>query len=124
MSEHRRKKRNTLFIRNLVTPNQTPEITEATLRMLFKAQGPIKDCYIPRDFTTGRPKSFAFVEFTKEEDAISALNYTNGRMLYGKPIDINYAYEGSSRYSDSSRDRSSPRYTRASRSRSPPALRK
>ena len=53
-----------LFIRNLPY-----DVTEAELRALFAAVGPLASLALPTDRDTGRPRGFAFVEFRDRADA-------------------------------------------------------
>jgi RNA recognition motif-containing protein len=51
--------------------------------------------YIPKDKITGTHSGFGFVEFKSEEDAEYAIKVMNMIKLYGKPIKVNKATQGS-----------------------------
>lgn len=49
------------------------------------------DVYLPSDRATGRPRGFAFVEFSSEEEAAAAIEQFDGKELEGRPLKINPA---------------------------------
>ncbi|CAG9311223.1 rbpD [Blepharisma stoltei] len=109
MSDRYQENRDTLFVRNLAS-----EVTEETLRSFFEPYGRVTQCSIPKEFNTGRPKSFGFVTFSTEDDAARALEATDRKNFLGKSLLITYAYGnrrkdmryGSPKYSTRSRSRS------------------
>lgn len=56
--------------------------------------GEVRDCYLPRDFHTQRPRGFGFVEFAGDrrdaEDAIKALDGSDFR---GREITVCFSRE-------------------------------
>lgn len=48
--------------------------------------GKIKDIYLPRDYYTGTPRGFGFVEFFDFRDAEDAQHKMDGRLLDGKAL--------------------------------------
>jgi cold-inducible RNA-binding protein len=75
-----------LFVGNL--PYDT---TEAELREHFSAVSPITYLSIPTDRETGRPRNFAFVEFTDRAHADEAIRRFNNQLFKGRPLAINEA---------------------------------
>lgn len=111
MADRYQENRDTLFVRNLAS-----EVSEETLKNFFEPHGRVVQCTIPKEFNSGRPKSFGFVTFLTEDDAARALEGTNRKNFLGKSLLITYAYgkgRKESRYG-------SPRFRSRSRSRSPP----
>ena len=48
---------------------------------------------MPSDRATGRPRGFAFVEFSSTEEAAQAIELFDGKDLDGRPLKINEAEE-------------------------------
>ena len=49
------------------------------------------DVYLPTDRETGRPRGFAFVEFSSNAEALEAIRLFNDRELKGRKLKINAA---------------------------------
>lgn len=62
-----------------------------TLTDLLAEAGDIVDVYLPADRNTGRPRGFAFVEFSSEAEAAEAIRLFNGKELEGRKLNINAA---------------------------------
>lgn len=58
---------------------------------LLSSEGQITDVFLPTDRATGRPRGFAFVEFTTEEDAQKAIEKYNDYELGGRKLRVNLA---------------------------------
>eukprot|EP01138_Halocafeteria_seosinensis_P009584 gb/GECG01009794.1/.p1 GENE.gb/GECG01009794.1/~~gb/GECG01009794.1/.p1 ORF type:complete len:743 (+),score=129.45 gb/GECG01009794.1/:1-2229(+) len=69
-----------LYIRNL-----DESVTEDELREQFKQYGPISSVRVDRD-QNGRSKLYGYVCFTNQEDAATAVQKCNGKLLKGKPL--------------------------------------
>ncbi|TPX32905.1 hypothetical protein SmJEL517_g04063 [Synchytrium microbalum] len=52
----------------------TPETKPEDLREAFTRYGKVKDVYIPKDYYTGRPRGFAFIQYENAEDTETAFN--------------------------------------------------
>jgi RNA recognition motif-containing protein len=65
--------------------------TEQQLRELFAEAGEITSVAIPTDRMTGRPRGFAFVEFTSDEQAGAAIQRFEGQELDGRKLRVNAA---------------------------------
>lgn len=65
--------------------------TRAEVQTLFSQVGEIKDVFLPTDRESGRPRGFAFVEFTSDEDAAKAIEKFNGYELSGRALRVNAA---------------------------------
>ncbi|XP_023644798.1 serine/arginine-rich SC35-like splicing factor SCL33 isoform X2 [Capsella rubella] len=120
---------------SLLVRNLRHDCRQEDLRRSFEQFGPLKDIYLPRDYYTGDPRGFGFVQFEDPADAADAKYHMDGYLLLGRELTVVFAEENrkkptemrlrergggrSSRFRD--RRRTPPRYY--SRSRSPPPRR-
>lgn len=65
--------------------------TQDQLKQLMSTVGTVVDIFLPNDRVTGRPRGFAFVEFSSEDEASTAIAKLNGQDLEGRPLRINEA---------------------------------
>jgi RNA recognition motif-containing protein len=65
--------------------------TRAEVQALFAEVGEIRDVFLPTDRDSGRPRGFAFVEYTSDEDAAKAIERFNGYQLGGRALRVNAA---------------------------------
>jgi len=65
--------------------------TESELTDLLSEAGGIVDVYLPADRVSGRPRGFAFVEFSSEAQAAKAIELFDGYELGGRNIRVNEA---------------------------------
>jgi cold-inducible RNA-binding protein len=75
-----------LFVGNL-----SYDATEDEVRDHFAQAGPVSRVFIPLDRDTGRPRGFAFVEFSDPEVAKSALERFNQQPFKDRPLVVNEA---------------------------------
>jgi len=75
-----------LFVGNLAYST-----TEADLRSYFGAVAPPSQVVLPVDRETGRPRGFAFVEFTDRAHAEQAIQRFNGQVFNGRPLAVSEA---------------------------------
>jgi RNA recognition motif-containing protein len=75
-----------LFIGNLPY-----DVTEAELRAHFAAVGPLASLALPTDRDTGKPRGFAFVEFSEQADAEEAIRRLNNQSFKGRLLAVNEA---------------------------------
>lgn len=69
------------------------DTTKAELEQLFGGVGEIAEVFLPTDRETGRPRGFAFVEFTDAAAAEAATQRFDGFELNGRPLRVNEAQE-------------------------------
>src|SRR6187200_1508499 len=81
-----------LFVGNL-----SYEATEAELRQHFGTIGTVSYCYLPTDRETGRPRGFAFVEYTDDALANEAIQRLNNQPFRGRPLAVKEAQPRESR---------------------------
>ncbi len=55
--------------------------------------GSVRDIYLPVDRATGRPRGFAFVEFSQSEEAEQAIEKFNDFELEGRRLRVDVAEE-------------------------------
>ena len=65
--------------------------TKAEVEALFAKAGSVKDVFLPTDRESGRPRGFAFVEFSSDEEAAKAIEQFNGFEMGGRALRVNAA---------------------------------
>jgi RNA recognition motif-containing protein len=81
--------------RRLYVGNLSYGTTEIDLRDLFAQAGTVADAKVVMDRETGRPRGFAFVEMSSDQEALTAIEQFNGREVDGRAINVNEAQERS-----------------------------
>ena len=64
---------------------------EDDLRELFGRVGAVESVSIPTDMATGRPRGFAFVEMSADEEATKAIDELNQTEFQGRRLTVNEA---------------------------------
>ena len=75
-----------LFVGNL-----SFNITENDLQDAFAAHGSVVETNLMMDRMSGRPRGFAFVTMSSEEEAQKAIEALNGKELDGRALTVNVA---------------------------------
>ena len=75
------------------------DTTQSELESLFSEVGQVVEVFLPDDHATGRPRGFAFVEFTGEAAVIAAIEKFDGYELNGRALHVNKAEEKQPRLS-------------------------
>lgn len=75
----------------LYVGNLSFQTSEAELRDAFGQFGTLTDVYIASDRMTGRPRGFAFVTFSTEDESKVAAEKMNGVDLGGRQLTVNEA---------------------------------
>lgn len=78
-------------MKNLFVGNLPFSTTEDTLRDMFAQYGEVQQVRVMTDRDTGKPRGFAFVEMTQDEDAAKAVTALNGKDLGGRALTVNEA---------------------------------
>ncbi|MEM7349388.1 MAG: RNA-binding protein [Acidobacteriota bacterium] len=65
--------------------------SEGKLADLLSEAGQVVDVYLPADRNTGRPRGFAFVEFSNQSEAEQCIETFNEYELDGRKLNINIA---------------------------------
>src|SRR5262245_51260515 len=81
--------------RRLYVGNLSYGTTELGLREIFGQIGTVADAKVVMDRETGRPRGFAFVEMSTEQEAQEAIAQLSGREVDGRAINVNEAQERS-----------------------------
>ncbi|KAK6937007.1 RNA recognition motif domain, partial [Dillenia turbinata] len=63
------------------------------LRRPFGEFGPLKDVYLPRDYYTGEPRGFGFVQYVDPADAAEAKYQMDGQIFHGRELTVVFAEE-------------------------------
>ena len=69
------------------------DTTDEELRQLFSQVAEPTSVAVPTDRMTGRPRGFAFVEFSTDEEAQQAIQRFDGYELAGRKLRVNEAME-------------------------------
>ncbi|XP_027331438.1 serine/arginine-rich SC35-like splicing factor SCL30 isoform X2 [Abrus precatorius] len=77
-----------LLVRNIPLDCRPEE-----LRVPFERFGPVRDVYIPKDYYSGEPRGFAFVQFVDPYDASEAQYHMNRQIFAGREISVVVAEE-------------------------------
>ena len=77
---------NKLFVGNL-----SFNVTENDLQDAFAAHGTVLETNLMMDRATGRPRGFAFVTMSTEEEAGKAIAAMNGKDMDGRNLTVNTA---------------------------------
>jgi RNA recognition motif-containing protein len=81
--------------KRLYVGNLSYQTTELELRDSFGQFGTVADAKVVTDRETGRPRGFAFVEMSTDQEAQEAIAQMNGRELGGRALNVNEAQERS-----------------------------
>ena len=79
------------------------DTTSSELETLFSEVGEVVEIFVPTDRNTGRPRGFAFVQFTEQAAAAEAIEKFDGHELQGRNLRVSEAEERQRRtpnYSD------------------------
>ena len=71
--------------------NVTFNTTEEQLQEIFSFVGPIKNIRILTDQNTGRPKGFAFIEYSDANTALAAIRHLDGHELNNRKLRVSYS---------------------------------
>ena len=84
--------------KRLYVGNLSWDTTEDNLRAAFSLNGRnVTDCHIVSDRETGRPRGFAFVEMSSDQEAQDCIKDLDGTNLDGRDIRVNEAQERQNR---------------------------
>ena len=103
--------------RKLYVGNLPYQMGENELQELFASAGSVESVTVMRDQATGRPRGFAFVEMSTDEEAENAISSLNASQVGGRSLTVNEARPKAARAGfggggggQSQRRRSEPRW--------------
>jgi cold-inducible RNA-binding protein len=73
--------------------NVSYETSQKELEELFATAGSVVEVFMPADRDTGRPRGFAFVEFSDEAGVAEAIEKFNDYAIGGRNLRVNVAEE-------------------------------
>lgn len=76
---------------NIYIGNMSFDTTEEQLRQAFEGFGEVSTVNIITDKYSGKPRGFAFVEMSSNEEANAAISGLNGKDLNGRTLNVNEA---------------------------------
>ncbi len=80
--------------KRLYVGNLSYDSTEDSIRAAFAEGGRnVTDVHVMTDRETGRPRGFAFVEFSTDAEALAAIEQLDGQALDGRNLRVNEARE-------------------------------
>ncbi|MEL7036481.1 MAG: RNA-binding protein [Cyanobacteria bacterium J06592_8] len=71
--------------------NLSYDVTDADLKDVFAEYGNVKRVNVPTDRETGRPRGFAFVELSTDEEEQAAIEALDGAEWMGRDLRVNKA---------------------------------
>ena len=83
--------------RRLYVGNLAYTVTETELRDAFGEAGNVVDVKVVLDRDTGRPRGFAFVEMSTDDEAGKAISSLSGLEISGRAINVSEARERTDR---------------------------
>ncbi|KAK4786342.1 hypothetical protein SAY86_003031 [Trapa natans] len=101
---------------SLLVRNLRHDCRPEDLRRPFGQFGALKDIYLPRDYYTGEPRGFGFVQFVDPADAAEAKYHMDGYVLLGRELTVVFAEENRKKPTEMrqrDRGRSPPRRRRS-----------
>ncbi len=78
-------------MKNLFVGNLPFSSTEDAVRAHFAQFGEVQQVRIMTDRDTGKPRGFAFVQMTNDEEALKAVAALNGKEFEGRSLTVNEA---------------------------------
>ncbi|KAK6145077.1 hypothetical protein DH2020_021897 [Rehmannia glutinosa] len=111
---------------SLLVRNLRLDCRPEDLKRPFGQFGPVKDVYLPRDYYSGEPRGFGFIQYVDPADAAEAKYQMDGQILQGRELTVVFAEENRKKPTEMrnrerggrggrsyDRRRSPPRYSRS-----------
>ncbi|MDV3353023.1 RNA-binding protein [Leptolyngbyaceae cyanobacterium CCMR0082] len=71
--------------------NLSYDATQEDINAVFAEYGTVQRVHLPTDRETGRPRGFAFVEMSSEDEEASAIEALDGAEWMGRDLRVNKA---------------------------------
>lgn len=81
--------------RNLIVNYLPPTLNQDDVKQLFTRMGPVSNCKLIRNYTTGQSLGYAFIEYPTEQLAAEAIAQIDGYQLQEKKLKVSYARQSS-----------------------------
>ncbi|GFQ04982.1 serine/arginine-rich sc35-like splicing factor scl30a [Phtheirospermum japonicum] len=78
---------------SLLVRNLRRDCRPEDLKRRFSQFGAVKDVYLPRDYYSGEPRGFGFIQFVEPADAADAQYRMDGQILSGREVTVVFAEE-------------------------------
>ncbi|KAL8201634.1 hypothetical protein R6Q57_010781 [Mikania cordata] len=85
---------------SLLVRNLRHDCRPEDLRRPFGQFGPLKDIYLPRDYYSGEPRGFGFVQFLDPADAAEAKYQMDAQVFQGRELTVVFAEENRKKPTD------------------------
>ncbi|XP_071736529.1 serine/arginine-rich SC35-like splicing factor SCL30A [Rutidosis leptorrhynchoides] len=85
---------------SLLVRNLRHDCRPEDLKRPFGQFGPLKDIYLPRDYYSGEPRGFGFVQFLEPADAAEAKYQMDGQTFQGRQLTVVFAEENRKKPTD------------------------
>jgi len=85
--------RRSIITSKVFVGNMSYDTTSRDLETLFSEVGEVVEIFVPTDRSTGRPRGFAFVEFTEASSVATAIEKFDGHELQGRNLRVSEAAE-------------------------------
>lgn len=81
--------------RNLIVNYLPPTLNQDDVKQLFARIGPVSNCKLIRNYTTGQSLGYAFIEYPTEQLAANAITQIDGFQIQEKKLKVSYARQSS-----------------------------
>jgi len=81
--------------RNLIVNYLPPTVNQDGVKELFSKIGPVSNCKLIRNYTTGQSLGYAFIEYPTEELAAEAIAKIDGMQVNEKKLKVSHARQSS-----------------------------
>ena len=81
--------------RNLIVNYLPPTLNQDDVKQLFLRIGPVSNCKLIRNYTTGQSLGYAFIEYPTEHLAEDAISKIDGLQMQEKKLKVSYARQSS-----------------------------
>jgi len=81
--------------RNLIVNYLPPTLNQDDVKELFGRIGPVSNCKLIRNYTTGQSLGYAFIEYPTENLAAEAIAQIDGMQVQEKKLKVSYARQSS-----------------------------
>mmetsp|Transcript_9362 Transcript_9362/g.23631 ORF Transcript_9362/g.23631 Transcript_9362/m.23631 type:complete len:125 (-) Transcript_9362:22-396(-) len=78
---------------SVIVRSLSTQTTVEGVRDAFSKIGDIRDVYMPKDYYSGKPRGFAFVEFSNPDDATTAIEEMDRTVIDGHEVSVGLAQQ-------------------------------